>query len=81
MSVDWTRLGKLFIGSIPVIIIILIIENLSMSGWGQITLKLIGLLAFPAFLLLVGFINSKQIKYAIDFARNILNEKISTSTK
>jgi O-antigen/teichoic acid export membrane protein len=81
MSVDWTRLGKLFIGSIPVIIIILIIENLSMSGWGQITLKLFGLLTFPAFLLLVGFINSKQIKYAIDFARNILNEKISTSTK
>jgi O-antigen/teichoic acid export membrane protein len=81
MSVDWTRLGKLFIGSIPVTIIILIVENLSMSGWGQITLKLFGLLTFPAFLLLVGFINSKQIKYAIDFARNILNEKISTSTK
>ena len=75
MSVDWTRLGKLLIGNMFVLFIILVVENISMTGWIQTSLKILGLLAFPALLLLLGFINLNQIKDAIDLAKSIFSKR------
>ena len=81
LSVDWTRIGKLILVDGLVLLTMLAVENLPITAWLQLAFKLLGLLAFPFLLLLVGFISMNQIRGTLDIVKNTLKGKSSVNTE
>ncbi len=79
LSVDWARVGKLILAVGPVLLGIVAIEHFPMTVWLQLAFKILGLLAFPILLLLIGFMSLDQIRDTFAIMKSVLNRKLSTS--
>jgi len=79
LSVDWARIGKLILAVGPVLLGIVAIERFTMTVWLQLAFKILGLLAFPILLLLIGFMSLDQIRDTFAIMKSVLNRKLSTS--
>jgi O-antigen/teichoic acid export membrane protein len=78
MQIDWLRMRQLGVPIFLVTLVILVVEQLGLSSWMEIGLKIIGLLFFPVLLLLTKFVNPTQTKELLNMGRNLMGKKFAT---
>ena len=78
MSIDWGRMRQLTIAVGLVMVVILIAERIGAGPWLEISIKAIGLLAFPVLLLLTRFVNPSQLKELPNVVRNMLGKRFGS---
>lgn len=75
MKVDWNRLGKLALASVVVALLLAGTEAFFTIDWVEFAVKAIVLAAFPALLMLLGFIKLSQVSELASLGKNIMQKK------
>jgi O-antigen/teichoic acid export membrane protein len=78
MQIDWSRMKRLGVAILIVTFMILAAEQLELSIWMEIGMKVFGLVAFPVLLLMTKFVNPTQTKELLNLGRNLMGKKFAT---
>lgn len=78
MKIDWLRMRQLAAALSLVVLIVVTAEQLALMTWMKITVKVFGLLAFPALLLLTRFVSTTQMRELLDMGRNLAGKRFAT---
>jgi O-antigen/teichoic acid export membrane protein len=79
LKIDWLRMSRLALVIGLVGLIILTAEQLIITGWVEIVVKVLGLVSFPILLLLTRFVNPTQVGQLLTVGRNLMDKKTRAS--
>ena len=78
MKIDWKRMRQLAVAIGLVVLVILAAELPGLTTWMNITIKVVGLLSFPALLLLTRFVTPNQIGGLLEMGKNLVSKRFAT---
>lgn len=78
IKIDWQRMGQLALAIGLVVLVILAAEQQGLTTSLKVTMKVIGLLSFPALLLLTRFVTPDQLGRLLEAGKSLVGKRFVT---